>query len=47
MWAQWSAHHYGIDEAHRLWTVHTAPSSGVGSLTVRKVLRAWFVGTRG
>ena len=46
VWARIGSRSYGVDTSHRVWTVHTAPASGKGSLVVRKVMRAWFVGTR-
>jgi hypothetical protein len=43
IWASTSARHLGVNEAHPLWTVQTAPA-GNHALVTRHVLRAWFVG---
>lgn len=45
VWAAPHASHYGINESSPSWTVHTGPGGGKGSLTVRAVKRAYFVGT--
>ena len=37
VWAPPSSTHYGVNESHPQWTVHTAPASGKGSVVVRKV----------
>ncbi len=44
VWAPMNSKNWGIDRAHRLWTVRTAPSSGSGSLTTRDVAKVWLVG---
>ena len=46
VWAPMTSRNDGVNASHPVWTVRTAPSSGKGSLVVRKVMRAWFVGTR-
>ena len=38
--------HYGVNESHAQWTVHTAAASGEGPVAVRNVSRAYFVGTK-
>ena len=45
VWAWPDAKHLGVNESHPSWTVHTAPISGHGTLVVRHVVKAWFVGT--
>jgi len=45
VWSRPYAAHDGIDESQPAWTVHTSPSSGNGSVTVRTVAKAYFVGT--
>lgn len=44
VWASLHARHFGINEAHPLWTVQTA-SAGNHALVTRHVVKAWFVGT--
>ena len=45
VWSPQNAPHSGINESQRVWTVHTAPISGNGPVTVRTVRKAYFVGT--
>jgi hypothetical protein len=45
VWAPPHAKHYGIDESATSWSVHTGSATGNGTLTVRHVKRAYFVGT--
>jgi hypothetical protein len=45
VWAPPTSHHWGINEIDPSWTVRTAPASGVGSVVIRHVVKAWFVGT--
>lgn len=37
---------FGVYRTRPVWRVHTAPDTGRGRLVVRRVARAWFVGTR-
>ncbi len=46
VWAPPSSTHYGVNESHPQWTVHTAAASGKGPIVVRNVSRAYFVGTK-
>ncbi|HZZ96383.1 MAG TPA: hypothetical protein VFE19_05190 [Jatrophihabitantaceae bacterium] len=46
VWAPLKSTHYGVNETHAQWTVHTAAASGKGPVSVRKVTRAYFVGTK-
>jgi hypothetical protein len=46
VWAPPSSHHYGLNESHAQWTVHTGAASGDGPVVVRNVSRAYFVGTQ-
>jgi hypothetical protein len=39
------SHHYGVDERHPAWTVRVGPQAGNGDVVVRRVRRAYFVGT--
>jgi hypothetical protein len=45
VWASTSARHFGVNEAHSLWTVQTAPA-GNHALVTRHVAEAWFVATQ-
>lgn len=45
VWSPPTANHHGINEIDPSWTVRTAPASGVGSVVIRHVVKAWFVGT--
>jgi hypothetical protein len=45
VWAAPTANHQGINESSASWTVRTAPASGVGTVVLRHVVKAWFVGT--
>jgi hypothetical protein len=45
VWAAPTANHYGINESTASWTVHVAAASGVGTVVIRHVVKAWFVGT--
>lgn len=46
VWSKPFAPHDGIDETQPVWTVHTSASSGNGTVTVRTVAKAFFVGTK-
>ena len=45
VWSPQNAPHSGINETRPSWTVHVAPISGNGHVTLRRVRRAYFVGT--
>jgi hypothetical protein len=45
VWSPPHEGHYGINESASTWTLRTGSASGKGTLTVRKVERAYFVGT--
>lgn len=47
VWAPGSTQTEGVNMTRRVWRVHMAPESGRGRVVVRRVRRAWFVGTRG
>jgi hypothetical protein len=43
-WTPFAGRIWGIDRAHPVWTVRTAPANGHGKLRTRNVTKAWFVG---
>jgi hypothetical protein len=46
VWLLPSSNHNGVNESHAAWTVHTADASTAKQkVTIRKVVKAYFVGT--